>query len=93
MTRCANSGYEQMQQVASLLDHLIGAREQGWRHSKAECPGCRHIDREMELGPLLDRYIGWPQDFKALGSQIGSLTRQSSDVAARFEVHNASDRR
>jgi hypothetical protein len=33
------------------------------------------------------------QDFTALGSQIGNLTGQSSDVAAGFEVQHASDRR
>src|SRR6516162_8536879 len=41
------------------FDHLVGAGEQRGRHGQAECPSRRHIDREIELGRLLDWYIGW----------------------------------
>src|SRR5215475_11556961 len=36
LTRCANSGCEQSQQTAQLFDHLVGTREQSWRHFEAE---------------------------------------------------------
>ena len=42
----------------NLLDHLIGAGEhRGW-YGKIKRPGRLEIDREIELGRLLDRQIG-----------------------------------
>jgi hypothetical protein len=35
-SRCATSGCEQSQQKSKLLDHLVGAGEQRWRHPEAE---------------------------------------------------------
>src|SRR5262249_10049957 len=46
---------EQSQQTNSLFDHLVGAGEQRWRHSKAERPGGHQVDSQIELGWLLDR--------------------------------------
>ena len=35
--------------IEVLLDHLIGAGKQGWRHGDAEALGGLQIDRENEL--------------------------------------------
>ena len=51
----ANCCREQVQQIGTLIDHLVGAREQGRRHVKAERLGGSHIDDEVELGRLHDR--------------------------------------
>jgi hypothetical protein len=52
---CAISGCEQMQQVASLLDDLVGAGEKRWRHVEAEHIGGLEVDRE----PILRRRLYW----------------------------------
>src|SRR5215216_2669266 len=44
-------------QTSSLLDHLIGAGEQRWRHGNAERPGGLKIDRKLELGWLQNRQV------------------------------------
>jgi hypothetical protein len=41
-----------MQQVAPLLDHLVGGCEQRRRHGKAERLGGLEIDDEIEFGRL-----------------------------------------
>ena len=38
----------------ALLDHLVGARKQHWRHLKAERPGGLEIDHQLIFGRLLD---------------------------------------
>src|SRR5450830_1632823 len=43
------------QQTASLLDHLIGGSEQGWRHSNAECLRGLEIDNQLILGRRPDQ--------------------------------------
>jgi hypothetical protein len=52
---CANNGLMQHSKQHRLFDHVIGATEQRWRHVQTESPGGLEIDREIELGRLLDR--------------------------------------
>jgi hypothetical protein len=47
-----------LQQTALLFDHLVGAREQRRWHVEAKRLGGGQIDDEIELGRLLDRYVG-----------------------------------
>ena len=54
----AKSGREQMQQVAPLLDHLVGACEERGRHFEAERLGGLEIDYQFELAYLFNRQVG-----------------------------------
>src|SRR5947209_6982228 len=44
-------------QTAALFDHLVGAREPGGRHGKANRTGCFQIDHQFEFCWLLDRDV------------------------------------
>src|SRR5919198_907605 len=43
----------------SSFDHLVGAREQCWRHLEAEGPGGLEIDHKVEPSRLDDRQVCW----------------------------------
>src|SRR6185369_13151596 len=47
-----------VQQVWSLLDHLVGEREQPVRHLEAERLGSLEVEHELELGGLHNRQVG-----------------------------------
>src|SRR5947199_5553113 len=46
-TESANCGPSASQQRTSLFDHLVGAREQLWRHVEAERLGCLEVDDQF----------------------------------------------
>ncbi len=70
------SGRKQVQQCwsrrANLFDHLVGAREQGWRDSDAERLACLQINDQLECGWCLHREIG---GFLALENAIDIARR------------------
>ena len=43
--------------TGDLLDHLVGGRQQRFRDGEAECLGSLEVDRELELGGLLNRQV------------------------------------
>jgi len=58
---CATSRREQMHNIRlqkpDLLDHVLGAGKQRWRHFKAERLGGFEIDEQLDFCGLLDRQI------------------------------------
>ena len=58
MSRCANSGPEQMQQTyRGLLYHLVGGRDKIRRERKLERMGSTKIDNEIKFRRYVDRKI------------------------------------
>ena len=55
VSRCSNVGCR----TQTLLDHLVGAREQRWGNFEAERLGGLEIDHELVFGGCLHRQIGW----------------------------------
>jgi hypothetical protein len=47
------------QESRPLLDHLVGAGEERWRHGEAEHSCCLSVKHRFELGGLYDRQVGW----------------------------------
>ena len=41
-----------------LLDHLVGAGKQHWRHCQAKSLGRLHVDHQFELGRYFNGQIG-----------------------------------
>src|SRR5262245_38480663 len=76
----------------SLLDHLVGASEQRWRHRDAESLGCDQIDDQFELGWLLDGEIGRLRSAQNLVNVDGGAPPKVWEAcpigheAARFDV-------
>src|SRR5262245_41497114 len=77
-----------MNRVVSSLDHLVGEREQVGRNFEAERLCGFDVDRELELGRLLDRKLAWllpAQDAVDIGRgapenvvRIGAVRHESS---------------
>jgi len=76
-----------------LLDHLVGAGEQRRRHVEAKRLRGDQVEREIELGRLLDRNIGGlraPQNFVHIiastpkhAGDIGTIGHESAGFDAR----------
>src|SRR5262249_57068266 len=94
LLRCresAKSGCEQTEQVASSLDHLVGAGEQRRRHVEAKHPGGLGIDYQLELARLHDRQVrglGAFEDTASVNSElpkridnVGSVAHQPADFS------------
>src|SRR5580698_9244204 len=56
-TKSATGGL--MQCRASLFDHLIGSRQEGWRNGETERLCSFEINHQLEFRWLLNRQIGW----------------------------------
>src|SRR5215472_12498480 len=55
----AESGTHALQQIASLLDQLVGTAEQSRWDFEAKSRRGPKIDDQLEMGWLLDRQVGW----------------------------------
>src|SRR5262249_42272170 len=101
LLRCresAKSGCEQTEQVAPLLDHLVGAGEQRPRHVEAKHPGGLGIDYQLELARLHDRQVGGLGTFENLAgvdaglavrvSQTGSVAHQAAGRGVKTQIVN-----
>src|SRR6266481_9525409 len=50
--------------VAGLLDHFVGAGEDGWRQLDAQRFGDAEVDPEIELGGTFERQLPWLRAFQ-----------------------------
>ena len=85
-------------EVASLLDHLVGAREQRGRQYKAECLRRLQVSDQFVSGGCLNWQIGWLLAFEnsidvagcksSLIDQIDSIGDQAAIVGVVAPVIN-----
>src|SRR6266550_332213 len=88
------------------FNHLVGAREQRWRHRQAERIGGLEIDDQLELDGLHHRQITWQHALEDAaniasgllvhGGRIGAVADQSASIdefALKIHGRNAVARR
>jgi len=72
-------------ETAALLDDLVGAGEDRWRHGEAERLGGLQVHDQLEPCRLLDRQVGGlgsVQDLSGIDAELaigGSETRSIAD--------------
>jgi hypothetical protein len=66
---------------SQLFDHLVGAREDRWRHGEAERLGGLEIDDQLECSRLLDRQIGRLSAFQDLSGENAGLAKVAVKLA------------
>ena len=81
-TRCAITGSEQVQQIASLLDHLVGDGEQGRWNFETKSVGDGQIEAEFKFGRLLDRKAARLGPAQNLVGIVGSAAKQVGVVCS-----------
>src|SRR5215467_8398881 len=67
-----------------LLDHLVGVREQHWRHVDAERLRGLKIDNHLERGGLLNGQVSWLstlQELPGVNSDLAKGTRKARSIA------------
>jgi hypothetical protein len=79
--------------MASLFDHLVGAREHGRRHVEAKRPGRDEVDDKIELGRLLDREIGGSCALSTKSAARRDAEQQPRCPALRFAQPGLSAKR
>jgi len=89
---CHIRGPEQTQHELRLLDHLVGAGEQLWRHVEAERLRSDQADDQIESCWLLDRQITWSGPAENLVNIVASApeevreARSIRDKTTRFDI-------
>ena len=63
-----------------LFDHLVGAREQRWRHLQAERLGGFEVDDQLEPGRKFDREIGRLGTFQNFVHEVGCAAKVCGNV-------------
>ena len=83
-TCCGELGRGFIGHSLALLDDLVSAGEDRWRHGQAECLCGVKIDDQFEIGRLLDRQIGRLvalQDPSGVGAHDAIGAREDRSIA------------
>ena len=70
----------------ALFDHLVGASEQRRWHGEAERPRGLEIDRQLELGRLLDRQFALLEADRQLADNQAELAKMWAELGKQSLV-------